>query len=166
MDQHINRVCIFLDAQINLLHRLCVCIENEKKAAVDGKPEKLVEIVKEKSSLIDLSEQQDRQLRQAVAILAESIGRPSKDLTLTRLISWLDKSEGERIAKRQARLSELTRRISETNQGNKVLLNQLFELTRSSIALLHNLTASSPVYAKTGRLNDTGTGGRVLSSTI
>ena len=166
MDQHVNRICTLLDLQIDLHGRLLACMEDEKKAAVAGRPDKLTEIVKEKSYLIEHIDQQDRQCRQAVASLAEFLGRPSKDLTLSRLISWLDQSAAARVGKRRARLAGLTRQIVEANQGNRALLTQLLDLTRSSIALLHNLTAQSPVYAKTGRLDDRGTGGRVLSGTI
>jgi flagellar biosynthesis/type III secretory pathway chaperone len=166
MDKYVIKIHDVLGLQIDLSHRLLACVENEKKAAVDGKPETLVEIVEEKSSLIDQIQQQDRKLRKAIDDLAEFLGHPSKDFTLTQIIQRIDKDWGARISRRQSNLMDLTRRIAGLNKGNKALFKHLLDLTRSSIALLHNLTTTSPVYAKTGRIDNYGIGGKVLSNTI
>ena len=166
MDLLLNRLFDILEKETGLYELLLIALKNEKKAVVDSRLDKLNEASKEKENLLLKIRILEEQRSTNLMNLAEKLGQSPQDLTLTRLSQLLDEPYSTQMEGFCSKFSALMQSIEEINKNNKALIQHSLELVRGSLTLLNDLVPSSPVYHKTGRIQESSYSGKVLSGTI
>lgn len=164
---------LLLDSFLGLLEEgtvsysaLLSVLQKEKKAIVSLSFKESNEASKEKENIllkIRILEEQRLKIQEK---LADSLGYPPQDLTMTKLSKMIPEPYSKRLKVCCSNLSALLQSILDVNSSNKVLIMHSLELVRGSLTLLSNLVCSNPVYYKSGVVQLRENNGRVLSGRI
>ena len=166
MELLLNELLGLLEGEIRLYDSLLLALQKEKRAVVDSNLEELNEANRKKESLFLKIRILDEQRLTILEKLADKLGQPAQNLTLTKLSQLVEEPQSTQLADCRSRLLSLAQSIQEVNLSNKALLNHSLDLVRSSLTLLSDLMPSNPVYYRTGKMKDGDQSGRVVSGKI
>lgn len=113
----------------------------KKEAVIKADIVKLDEVtVKEQdvaSTLLNLSNHRAQVLKDMATVL----GKDPEELTITRMIGYLEKqpTEQEKLVKQRDRLLEVGARMRTLNQQNEALLKQALEMVEFDLTLLRSM---------------------------
>jgi flagellar biosynthesis/type III secretory pathway chaperone len=162
-----------LDKFLDLLEQVTVChqslltvINEEKNALIDANLMKLNEAAKVKGDLLSKLQILDDQRIQRLGQLADHLAHPPQGLTLRILCQLIAEPHATRLKVCRSRLFTLVKNIQKANERNRALLNCALELIRGSVNLINNLLTSSPVYFRTGNLQNRNQSGKLLRGEI
>ena len=162
-----------LDKFLDLLEQVTVChqslltvIKDEKNALIDVDLLKLNEAAKVKDDLLSELRILDNQRIQLLRHLADILGHPPQGLTLRILSQLIEEPHSARLNDFRSRLVALVKNIQKANEHNRALLNDALELIRGSVNLLNHLIAPSPVYFRTGNIQNRNQSGKLLCGEI
>jgi flagellar biosynthesis/type III secretory pathway chaperone len=162
----LNKFVDLVEDEIGLCRSLLSVLQKEKQAVVGSELTALNETSKAKENLLlkirILEEERLRMLEK----LADSLGYPTQDLTLSKLPQLVEEPHSTRLMECYSNLSALTQSIQDVNNINKALLKHSLELVRGSLTFLDNLLAANPVYYPTGKIQSSGQSGMVFSGRI
>ena len=155
-----------LDQISELYQALLTVLDNEKKAVIAANLKNLNEAGKVKDSLLRklriLEEQRIHLLEQ----LASHLDQPVENLTLKNLSQFVKAPHASRLIRCRSKLLALVKKIQEANEHNKALFSHSIDLVKGSVNLLNNLMTASPVYFRSGNIQNHVHTGKILYGEI
>jgi len=166
MDVLLTRFLGLLIGETGYYQALLSVLQKENKALVDSKLEELNEAGKEKENIILKIRILEEQRLGMLEKVADSLGQPTKGLTLKKLSQLVEEPYSSQIKGCYSNLLTLTQSIEEINRTNRMLIMHSLELVRGTLSLLNNVAASNPVYFRTGKIQNGDQSGNVISGQI
>ena len=140
--------------------------EKEGKAAVRSELNALINVGEEKENILVKLRLLEEQRIRMVKEVAEALGCPPRDITLTMISQMVDEPFAGRLSQAGTDLSTLLNTLKEANHRNKQLFEHSLELLRGSFNLLSELTHSGMVYYRTGNIQRTYQTGKCVNGEI
>ena len=155
-----------LEQETELYQALLAAIDEEKRAVISSNLTKLNEITKIKENLLLKLRILDEQRSHLLRKLADLLGEPKEALSLKKLSQMVEIPHASRLERCRTKLISLIANIQEANQRNRDLFSHSLELVKGSMNLLNNLMASSPVYFRTGNIQQRDQTGKILHGEV
>ena len=155
-----------LEQETELYQALLNAIDKEKQAVIDTDLDKLNEatIVKENLLLkLRILDEQRIHLLRKIAIF---LGQSEDTLSLKNLSRMVEAPHASRLKRCRKMLLSLIAKIQTANSQNRALFSHSLELVKGSMNLLNNLMISSPVYFRTGDIQQRDQTGKILHSEV
>lgn len=117
-------------------------LANQKKEAViKGDVERLTEITTVEQDAASVLLNLSNKRTQVLADMATVLGKDTSELTITKMIGYLDRQpkEQETLRAQRDRLLEAGTRMRDLNQQNEVLLKQALEMVEFDMTLLRSM---------------------------
>ena len=166
MELLLNDLLGLLKGEIGLYDSMLLSLQMEKKAIVDSNPTELNKTSREKENLFLKIRILEEQRLSVLEKLAQDLGQPSQDLTLSKLSQLVPEPQSTQLVDCHSTFLSLAQSIQEINQSNKALLTHSLELVKGSLSLLNELLSSNPVYYRTGKMEVGDQSGRLLSGKV
>ena len=166
MDLMINQLLHVLKEENELYQSMMTVIEKEGKAAVRSELSSIIDAGKEKEQILMKLRRLEEQRIRTVREVAETLGYPPRDLTLTMISRLVDEPFASQITQSGTELSSLLNDIQDANHKNKQLFEHSLELLRGSFNLLSELAPSDMVYYRTGNIQRTYQTGKCVNGEI
>jgi len=166
MELMLNDLLGLLEGEIGLYASMLLALQTEKKAIVDSNPTELNETSREKENLFLKIRILEEQRISLLEKLAQELGQPSQDLTLSKLSQLVQEPQATQLGECHSTFLSLAQSIQEINQSNKTLLTHSLDLLKGSLSLLSDLLSSNPVYYRTGKMEVGDQSGRLLSGKV
>ena len=162
----LNKFCGLLEHETDLYQELLTIMDKEKQAVVGTNLAGLNEAAKVKDNLFlklrILDEQRHHQLR----LLADDFKQPLEGLNLSKLAALVRAPYAKRLTRIQSALANIIAKIQQANERNRALFSHSLDLVKSSMNLLNNMMASTPVYFSTGNLQPSDQTGKILHGEV
>ena len=148
----LDRLLLNLEEADQLYLSLLKALEGEKASlAAVNLPEFMI-VSEEKETLLKrLQDLEERRVHQT-ARLSETLGLPTKGVTLRRLAGSLDEKDAAKLLTRGDKLARTVSRIRTLNRVNRRLINGSLGFVRDSLHMLQNLKRPSPTYHRDGQM--------------
>ena len=166
MELLLNNLLSLLKGEIGLYASMLMALQKEKKAIVDSNHKELIETSRKKENLFLKIRILEEQRLSVLEKLAQGLGQPSQDLTLSKLSQLVQEPQTTQLVDCHSTLLSLAQSIQEINLSNKELLTHSLDLVKGSLSLLSDLLSSNPVYYRTGKIEVGDQSGRLLSGKI
>lgn len=166
MKRLLNKLIELLEHETQLYQSFFCVVQDEKNAIVNLDLQQLNEAGKAKDSLLLKLRILEKQREHLMIKLAAEIGCPVQGLTLTRLSSLADESDARRLLERRTDLVALIASLQDAAQENKFLMSHSMQLIQGSYNLLNNLMVANPLYYRSGNVQNTDQGGKLLSGAV
>ncbi|MBW2010716.1 MAG: flagellar protein FlgN [Deltaproteobacteria bacterium] len=166
MNALLDKFIGLLESETGLYQALLSVLKKEKNAVVASNLKALKEAGKEKEPLLRKIRILEEQRMHMLKRLADFLGYSSQDLTLTKLSQLLEEPYAIRLKVCCLSLLELTQNIKKVNHSNKALLMHSLDIVRGSLILLDNIITTTPVYYRTGEIQNKDRCGKLLSGKI
>lgn len=155
-----------LEQETGLYQALLAAIDKEKRAVVATDLEKLNETTKAKENLLLKLRILDEQRSHLLRKLADFLGQPEDALSLKKLSQMVEAPHASRLERCRTKLLSLIAKIQAANSQNRALFSHSLELVKGSMNLLNNLMISSPVYFRTGDIQQRHQTGKILHGEV
>jgi flagellar biosynthesis/type III secretory pathway chaperone len=155
-----------LEQETDLYRALLAAIDKEKRAVIATNLDKLNETTKAKENLLLKLRILDEQRSHLLRKLAGVLGQPESALSLKNLSLMVEPPHASRLKRCRAELLSLIAKVQAANNQNRALFSHSLELVRGSMNLLNNLMTSSPVYFRTGDLQQHHQTGKILHGEV
>ena len=155
-----------LEQETELYQALLAAIDEEKRAVIATDLAKLNETTKAKENLLLKLRILDEQRSHLLRKLADLLGEPVEALSLKKLSQMVEVPHASRLERSRSRLVSLIAKIQVANHRNRDLFSHSLELVKGSMNLLNNLMASSPVYFRTGDIQQRDQTGKILHGEV
>ena len=162
----LNELSGLLHQETELYGALLALMDNEKQAVIATNSEKLNESTKVKENLLLKLRILDEQRFHLLRKVADLLGEPGETLNLKKLSQMVQAPHASRLERCRTRLVSLIANIQAANQRNRDLFSHSLELVKGSMNLLNNLMASSPVYYRTGDIQQRDQTGKILHGEV
>ena len=167
MEKLLNELRDCVDRQLKFYRNLLDLFHDERKALLASDLERLNRVIVDKERALQHIRREEVQRRQVAADLALKLGIEAEALTITRLCDGLSAMPGaDGIKERGARLQALIDEIQVESERNRSLCLHALQFVSSSIKMLTNLTRPNQVYHASGRVQNGGQIGRMLSGAV
>jgi len=166
MEQLLNRLLMLLLDEVGLYKSLYDVYQDERQALLAFKLDGITGTSKKKENLILKVKILEEQRTHIVHQLAENLGQPASELTLTRLAEKVDIRYSYKLSTLGAELSAVLKEIGVLHHANRSLITHSQGLVSDSLAFLNNNLTPDPVYHRDGRVGRQDRGGRLLTRTI
>jgi len=166
MNLSVDPIIELLDREIELNESLLTLLGTEKSALISMASEMLTAGQKEKKELVAQLRTTGQRRCDAMAELADALGLPHQDLTVSRLMQFVPEKDAGRLADRRLRLLSLIGRIRRKNTESRSLIRHALELFRNSSYMLDRLVAPRFVYSPSGKVPGNRRNGRLLSGVV
>lgn len=155
-----------IDRQLNLYRKLLDLFLVERHAILSSKLEELNAVVMDKEGLLQKIRSEELKRRQVCDDIAERLGMASEPLTITRLSEGIDAPYAAETVHRGKQLQGLIDEIQVESERNRSLCLQALQFVNGSIKLLTTLSQPNQVYHASGRFQNEGRIGRMLSGAV
>lgn len=155
-----------LDGEVALYRELLSVLEEEKNAIIGSNLGELGKTGKEKEKLLLKIGTIEEQRQIMIKDLAESLKCSPHDLTITKLVEFVEAPYAVRFKSICSDLLPLAKTIRDVNDGNEALLRHSVALVRSSFTFLNNLITTNAVYHSSGKMQQNSSIGKVLRGSI
>lgn len=163
----LNHLSACVDRQLALYRKLLTLFHDERSAILASDLEELNRVVVDKETILQHIRREEVQRRQAADALASDLGLDAGALTLSQLALRLTDAPGaEELQERGTRLQSLLEEIQVESERNRSLCLHALQFVGRSIKLLSTLTHPNRVYHATGRVQNDGHIGRMLSGAV
>lgn len=166
MEILLNHLNDCIDRQRNLYRKLLDLFIVERRAILASDLEELNKVVMEKELILQNIRKEELKRRQAGDAIAAQKGLDPEALTITQLSRQVREPYASEIKRRGARLQTLIDEIQVASERNRSLCLQALKFVGGSIKLLTTLTHPNQVYHATGRVQNEGRVGRMLSGAV
>lgn len=166
MEQLLNSLLLLLDDATSLYRSLLTLYHEEHQSLLAFEPDGISATAKKKENLILKIKILEEQRKRTTNRIAEYLGQPASDLTITRLAEKVDIRYSYKLSAVGDELSEVINQIKVLHQTNRSLITHSQELVNSSLAFLNNTLAPDPVYYRNGTVSTQDQNGRLLTRTI
>ena len=166
MEKELNHLSTCIERQLTLYRKLLDLFLVERRAILDSELEMLNKTVMEKEVLLQKIRREEVQRQQTSEALSLSLGVASSELTITRLSQRIREPYASDIKRKGAKLQSLIDEIQVESGGNRSLCLQALQFVNGSLKMLTTLTRPNQVYHATGRVQNAGQVGRMLSGAV
>ena len=166
METLLNSLNDCIDRQLNLYRKLLDLFLLERHAILASDHEELNTVVMDKEGLLQKIRKEELKRRQVCDDIADHLGMASEPLTLTRLSEQIDEPYASETTRRGRRLQGLIDEIQVESERNRSLCLQALRFVNGSIKLLTTLSHPNQVYHASGRFQNEGRIGRMLSGAV
>ena len=162
----LTKLSELLEQESELYQALLAAIDEEKRAVIASNLAQLSESTKVKENLLLKLRILDEQRSHLLRKLADLLGEPGETLSLKKLSQMVEAPHAARLERCRTRLVSLIGNIQATNHRNRDLFSHSLDLVKGSMNLLNNLMASSPVYFRTGDIQQRDQTGKILHGEV
>ena len=166
LNGQLNELSGLLEQETELYQALLAAIDTEKQAVIAADLEKLNETTKAKENLLLKLRILDEQRSHVLRKLAVLLGQPEDALSLKHLSQMVAPAHASRLKRCRTKLLSLIAKIQAANSQNRALFSHSLELVKGSMNLLNSLMMSSPVYFRTGDLQQHDQTGKILHGEV
>ena len=166
LNGQLNELSGLLEQETELYQALLAAIDTEKQAVIAADLEKLNETTKAKENLLLKLRILDEQRSHVLRKLAVLLGQPEDALSLKHLSQMVAPAHASRLKRCRTKLLSLIAKIQAANSQNRALFSHSLELVKGSMNLLNNLMISSPVYFRTGDIQQRHQTGKILHGEV
>jgi flagellar biosynthesis/type III secretory pathway chaperone len=166
METLLNPLNDCIDRQLNLYRKLRDLFLIERHAILASDLEELNTVVMDKERLLQKLRKEELKRREVCDDIAEQLRMPSEPLTITRLSEQIDEPHGSDMQRRGKQLQTLIDEIQVESERNRSLCLQALQFVNGSIKLLTTLAHPNQVYHASGRIQNEGRIGRMLSGAV
>jgi len=166
MDTLLNQLNDCIDRQQNLYRKLLDLFIEEQHAILASDLEVLNKVVMDKEMVLQNLRDEEFKRQQTGDRIAAQLGLDPDALTITQLSRRVREPYATEIKSRGARLQTLIDEIQVESERNRSLCLQALQFVSGSIKLLTALTHPNQVYHATGRVQNGGNVGRMLSGAV
>ena len=156
MEDLLHDLVALLSQEAAEYRQLLTLLEDEERALLAGESGRVAELTKRKETLALELKVLEEARATLMSRLAAELAVPVESVTLTGLLDLAPASVVPSLRELRDELSDLTRRLFETNRRNGFLLERSLAHVRGALALLTSLVTQQPTYEPTGRLFGSG----------
>ena len=127
---------------------------------------RLIETSKKKEMSIHHIKSLENQIVLLQVKMMTKMGITQKEFAIEDFFRLFENTHQRRFFSLRRDLRQLAGEVQELNSGNKRLLENVLSLIKDSFSLLSNMAAPSPIYYRTGRLNNASISGNLISGAI
>ena len=165
-NEMIGQLLDILSQETELYQSMSTVLNKEKDAAIQSEIIALNEAEIEKENILVALGLLERQRRNLVTDLADTLGYSAGDINLTQIVQIVAEPLAGRLRQAKSDLSVLLESVQAANQRNKQLFEHSRELLRGSYNLLSELRAPNPIYYRTGTIQNTSASGKCVCDEI
>ncbi len=166
MKDSLTQLLDVLSRETELYRALSTVLSKEKDAAIQSELIGLNEAQIEKENILVALGLLERQRRNLVASLADTLGCSSRDMNLTKLAQLVGSPFAGRLEQAKSDLSAVLETVQTANQRNRLLFEHSRNLLRGSINLLSEMGSANPIYYRTGAVQRTRASGKCVCDEI
>jgi flagellar biosynthesis/type III secretory pathway chaperone len=166
MPELLSELLKILQAETALYRRLLEVMGRERLALMRSHLSEIKCCAVGKRELIERLQVVEHQRTELVKRLAQHIGRPAGEVTLSLLARTSPEPHGTELRHVQTELLELVATVKEENQRNEVLCRHVGEMLRTAYGVLKGLAAKGFVYHRGGQLQDAQLNGKMVCNEI
>ena len=166
IDEILEQLLDVLHRETELYQAMSSVMDKEKDAAIQSELIALNEAGIEKENILVAIGFLEDQRRELVTSLADYLNHPAQDLNLTVISQLVEEPFAGRMKQVSSDLSALLEPLQVANQRNRQLFEHSLELLRGSFNLFSELRPSSPIYHRTGAIQNTHASGRCVCDEI
>ena len=166
MENELNHLSSCIDRQLTLYRKLLDLFLAERRAILDSELEALNKTVMEKEMLLQKIAKEELRRRQSSEKVAAVLGLESSALTITQLSQNILEPYASDIKRKGVRLQSLIDEIQIESGRNRSLCLQALQFVNGSLKMLTTLTRPNQVYHASGRVQNAGQVGRMLSGAV
>ena len=166
MELMVHQLLGVLERESELYRSMLTVIDTESKAAVRSDLNALTKAGEEKENILVKLRLIEEQRIRLVREMADALGYPSRDFTITMISQLVGEPFAERLSQAGTDLSTMLNTVKDANHRNKQLFEHSRELLRGSFNLLSELTQSDMVYFRTGNVQRTYQTGKCVNGEI
>jgi len=165
-NEMLEQLLDILSRETELYQAMSTVMNKEKDAAIQSELIALNEAEIEKENILVALGLLEGQRRNLVTRLADTLGYPARDMSLTQISQLVAEPFADRLKQVNSDLSALLESVQAANQRNKQLFEHSRELLRGSFNLLTELKAPHPIYYRTGTIQNTSAAGKCVCDEI
>ena len=166
MTAFLSELAKILQMETALYHRLLEVMARERAAMLRSQLREMGSAAAEKDDLIEQLRAAERRRTQMVDGLAERLGCPLKEVTLSLLARTSPAPYGAALRRSQTDLLDLVAQVKREIQRSEVLCRHAGDLLRASYGVLKGLAANGFVYQRGGRLHAAPLHGKLVCDEI
>ena len=166
MDDLIRQILRLLQEEAARLREFLNLLHRERDAAIRVEFFELHQVGKLKEEVVGHLRHLESRRRSSLIELAARLDIPAETVTLQELAQRMGEPHSQRLTQRRSELLALIQSVQEVNRQNRALLAHAIELLKGSYRLLDELTAESPVYARTGGISAKESLGKLFSGQV
>jgi len=166
METLLNHLNDCIDRQQNLYRKLLDLFIEERRAILASDLEALNNVVMDKELTLQNIRKEEIKRRQVGDEIAVRLGIDPEELTITQLGKRVKEPYASEIKRRGVCLQTLIDEIQVESGRNRSLCLQALQFVSGSIKLLTTLKHPNRVYHATGRVQNEGHIGRMLSGAV
>ena len=166
MDLAINQLLRVLEQASELYRSMLTVIDKESKAAVRSDLNALTKAEEEKENILVKVRLVEKERIRLVREIAETIGYPPRDVTLTMLSQLVGEPFAGQLSQAGTELSTLLYTVKNASHKNKQFFEHSLELLKGSFNLISELMGSDMVYYRTGNMQRTYQTGKCVNGEI
>ena len=164
-DLLVVRLIEIINAEIRSFHRLLELLQTEQAAIVDDDVEGIEASVVEQHEVSAEAQMLEAERMQVVEEMSRGLDVEPDNLSLTRLILFLEKSRGEELAGMREVLVDLNDKIRQANENNAFLIRQSMRYTDRCLDILTGQPVGQQTYGKFGKSRKSDYARSVLNRT-
>ena len=145
MDLIIEQLLGVIEEESEIYRSMLTVIEKESSATVRSDLVVLTTAREEKEDILVKLELIEEQRRRMVNEIADALGYPPEDFTITKISQLMGEPFGGRLSQAGAELLTVLNTVKAANHRNKLLFEHSRELLRGSFNILSELTRSGTV---------------------
>lgn len=166
MNNLLQRLNDCLDRQIHRYGELLDLFIAERGALLTSDLEALNAIITEKEKLLQNIRREELERQRVGDDIAGQLELDPEDLSITRLSRRVAEPQASQILKRGSLLQKLIEEIQTESERNRSLCLQALQFVNGSIKMLSTLAYPNRLYHPSGRVQNDGQIGRMLSSAV
>lgn len=150
MNELLDELSSVLEREIGCYEELIQSARAEQQALIRGKLEELKLSIEAQELLIASTKALEGTRRQIGRTLAQHLGLPDQEVTLTRLIELGYGEEEGRIGALRNRIRDVVRELDRLNAGNAQLISSSIDFINQTMWVLLQPRTDKPTYDPTG----------------
>lgn len=163
MQDRLKELLVVLDKLDRLYRSLNGALENEQVALSTASLAGFLVAKDRKEALLSRLEELAGHCRRQADLLAEDIGLPAADFTVSRLMRRLPAADAGRLKARAERLGKILAQTGNLNKANRCLNQAFQEFTGHALEVLQGLRRPAAVYRYNGRMHGPAFSGTLLA---
>jgi flagellar biosynthesis/type III secretory pathway chaperone len=155
-----------LDAEKEVFEDVCGILKNERDALIANDLKQLSLSLKQKEYTAARLKTLENERRRICDRLYKVPGVEGGEMKMASLIAMTDDPHAARLKILWDGLTTVMHRVRKMGDHNRKLLDGMLGLVKSSLVLFENMTGTSPVYRRSGKLHDHRSTGKVFCGSI
>jgi flagellar biosynthesis/type III secretory pathway chaperone len=151
MNELLDELTSVLEREIGCYEELITSARAEQQALIRGKLEELKLAIEAQELLISSTKALEATRQQVGRTLAQQLGLPETDVTLTRLIELGHDNGTGRIAALRDRVREVVQELDRLNAGNAQLINSSIDFINQTMWVLLQPRTQKTTYSPQGQ---------------